>query len=100
LITGTIIPMQDKKRYSVSIKYCSECNYREQAIRVSDELLSNYQHIIDQVVINTGNRGIFDVKVDDQLIFSKHELKRHANPGEILQLFKEIVGTDIPVYPK
>ncbi len=30
--------------------------------------------------------GIFEVTVDDRLIFSKKALGRHALPGEILQL--------------
>lgn len=39
--------------------------------------------------------------VDDRLIFSKKNLqKRHANPGEILAMFREIVGPDVPTYPE
>ena len=30
--------------------------------------------------------GVFEVTVDDRLLFSKKELGRHANPGEILSL--------------
>ncbi len=28
--------------------------------------------------------GVFEVSLDDQLLFSKHQLGRHAQPGEIL----------------
>lgn len=30
--------------------------------------------------------GVFEVTVDGNLIFSKKALRRHAEPGEILQL--------------
>ena len=30
--------------------------------------------------------GVFEVTVDGNLIFSKRALRRHAEPGEILQL--------------
>ena len=30
--------------------------------------------------------GVFEVTVDDRLVFSKKTLGRHAKPGEILQL--------------
>ena len=92
--------MQGKKRYTVYIEYCAQCNYRAQAIRVSDELLSNYQHIIDQVIITTGSKGVFDVKVNGQMVFSKYELNRHAEPGELLRLFSKLVGLEVPVYPQ
>jgi selT/selW/selH-like putative selenoprotein len=32
-----------------------------------------------------GGRGIFDVKVDDALVFSKHRVERFPNPGEVRQ---------------
>jgi len=58
---------------------------------VSD-LLSNYQHVITDIRIVTGSKGVFDVKVDGELIYSKNQTGRHAEPGEILELFTEIVG--------
>ncbi len=58
---------------------------------VSD-LLSNYQHVITDLQIVTGSKGVFDVKVDGELIYSKHQTGRHAEPGEILSLFTELVG--------
>lgn len=67
---------------------------------MTEELLTNYQHVIDELVLITGSKGAFEVKVDDNLIYSKKQLGRHAEPGEVLQLFKEIVGPDVPVYPQ
>lgn len=58
---------------------------------VSD-LLSNYQHVIDELRIITGSKGVFDVKVDGELIYSKKQTGRHAEPGEVLALFTELVG--------
>ena len=33
-----------------------------------------------------GGKGIFDVKVDGRLIYSKYETDRHAEPGEVGKL--------------
>ncbi|TNE47251.1 MAG: SelT/SelW/SelH family protein [Deltaproteobacteria bacterium] len=33
-----------------------------------------------------GSRGIFDVKVDGALVFSKHNVGRFPNPGEVTGL--------------
>ncbi len=32
--------------------------------------------------------GVFEVKVDGNLVFSKRALRRHAQPGEILELIR------------
>lgn len=64
---------------------------------VSD-LLSNYQHVIDQLSLITGSKGVFDVVVDNVTLFSKADTGKHANPGEILDLFTELVGTDVARY--
>ncbi len=36
-----------------------------------------------------GSGGVFEVTVDGDLIFSKKELERHANEGEVIGLMKE-----------
>jgi selenoprotein W-related protein len=60
------------------------------------DLLDNYQHLIDDLTLVTGTAGIFDVVVNDQLIYSKADTGRHANSGEILELFTALVGPDVP----
>ena len=36
--------------------------------------------------------GVFEVKVNDELVFSKRALKRHAKPGEIYPLVSEALA--------
>ena len=36
--------------------------------------------------------GVFDVKLDGDLVFSKKRMGRHAEPGEVLRLIRERVG--------
>lgn len=61
------------------------------------DLLSNYQHVIESLTLTTGTAGVYDVVVDGELIYSKAETGRHAEPGEILDLFTQVVG-DISRY--
>jgi selenoprotein W-related protein len=35
-----------------------------------------------------GGGGVFEVKVDGELVFSKKALGRHARPGEVLALIQ------------
>lgn len=64
------------------------------------DLIHDYQHVIVDVTLRMGEKGVFDVEVDGQMLFSKHAVNRHAEPGEVLQLFKNFVGADIPIYDR
>jgi selenoprotein W-related protein len=66
---------------------------------VTEDILTNYQHIIDEYALIMGTKGAFEFRVDGELIYSKHRLGRHAEPGEVLRLFKELVGPDVATYP-
>jgi len=66
---------------------------------VAEDILFNYQHIIDEFTLIMGSKGAFEFKVDGQLLYSKKQLGRHAEPGEILKLFKEFIGPDVVPYP-
>lgn len=62
--------------------------------------MSNYQHVIETFTFIMGSKGAFELKVNNEMLFSKKELGRHAEPGEVLELFQELVGPDVPTYPK
>ena len=53
------------------------------------ELLTNHQQVLEDVRLIPGGSGVFDVTVDDELIYSKHETGRHINRGEITELFEK-----------
>ncbi|MDQ1424753.1 MAG: hypothetical protein QOD72_2251 [Acidimicrobiaceae bacterium] len=69
-------------------------------MRTVAELLHDYQHVIEGLTVVTGSKGVFDVVVDGEVLFSKHKTGRHANPGEVLGLFRQLVGPDVAVYTR
>jgi selenoprotein W-related protein len=62
------------------------------------DLLGAYQHVIRETRVIHGSGGVFDVVVDGRLLYSKKKTGRHAQPGEVLRLFSELVGSDVPRY--
>ena len=62
----------------------------------ASDLLSNYQNVITDLRLVMGDRSVFDVTVDGNLIYSKAETGRHAEDGEVLALFADLMGPDIP----
>jgi predicted Rdx family selenoprotein len=62
------------------------------------ELLERYQHVLDSVTVVTGAKGVFDVEVDGELLYSKHATGRHARPGEVLALFADRYAQGVTPY--
>ena len=71
---------------NIVIEYCVVWNYEPRALSLGDELSNQFGNNI--VVLKPGDRGAFEVYVDEQLIFSKLQLDRFPNDGEIIQLLK------------
>lgn len=62
------------------------------------DLLFNYQHVIEELTFVTGSKGIFDVVVDGEMLYSKHAEGRHAEPGEVLERFKTQIVPKVKPY--
>jgi len=67
-------------------------------VGAAGDLLANYQHVIEDLRLVTGENGVFDVTVDGDLIYSKAQTGRHAEPGEVLDLFANLMGPDVSRY--
>ena len=57
-----------------------------------DELLKQYEHVIEEIKVIPSDGGKFEVAVNGQLLYSKLSTHRHAEPGEVLGLVRKIVG--------
>jgi selenoprotein W-related protein len=69
-------------------------------VRAVTDLLRTYQHVIEELRVVPGSGGVFDVRVDDDLLFSKKKAGRHAQPGEVVELFRQRIGTSVPEYER
>jgi selenoprotein W-related protein len=57
-----------------------------------DELLKQYEHVVETITLVPSDGGKFEVSVNGRLVYSKLETHRHAEPGEVLGLVRKIVG--------
>jgi selenoprotein W-related protein len=60
-------------------------------VSLVDELLKDYEHLIESVALIPSDGGRFEVSVNGQLIYSKLQSKRHAEAGEIVNLIHKMV---------
>lgn len=64
------------------------------------DLVHDYQHVIDELTLVMGSKGVFDVVVDGDVLFSKKTEGRHAAPGEVLNRFRDRYTDGVPVYER
>jgi selenoprotein W-related protein len=69
-------------------------------VSAANDLLHDYQHVIAELTLITGSKGIFDVIVDGEVLYSKKITGRHAEPGEVLELFRDRYAQGVEVYER
>lgn len=67
-------------------------------MRVAQELLSNYQHVISELKLVTGSKGVFDIDVDGTRIYSKQQSGGFPSEGEALTEFERLLPTGTERY--
>ena len=88
--------MSDK--YTITLEYCAAWNYLPNAVRATEEILDNYQHVIDDLKLIPGRGGVFELTVNGNLAYSKKATGRHAQTGEIVKILEGIFGPEVPKY--
>ena len=58
---------------------------------LAGELVREFEHEIQSLEILPLDGGRFEVRVNDALVFSKKELGRHAEPGEVAGLVRKMI---------
>jgi selenoprotein W-related protein len=67
-------------------------------VGAAQDLVHDYQHVIDELTLVMGSKGVFDVIVDGEVLYSKKTEGRHAAAGEVLHRFRDRYADGVPVY--
>ena len=57
----------------IEIEYCEPCGFLERAEDVQHALLSTFGERLDAVTLRTGDKGVFRVTADGELVFDKDD---------------------------
>ena len=82
------------KHPRVEITYCTGCRWLLRASWVAQELLTTFQEELGEVALVPGSDGVFDVRIDDQLIWSRKEQGRFPELKKLKQLLRDHVAPD------
>lgn len=58
------------------------------------ELLKAFELQLDSLELIPSKGGVFEVSLNDELIFSKKALGRHAHPGEVREAIEGKIKTE------
>jgi selenoprotein W-related protein len=78
----------------VEIRYCTQCRWILRAGWLAQELLSTFATELGEVALVPGTGGVFEVRVDDELIWSRKEQGRFPEAKEIKQRVRDRVAPD------
>jgi len=56
------------------------------------ELLKEFEPEIAEITLIPSDGGRFEVTVNEKLVYSKLQTGRHAEPGEVVKLIKNLFG--------
>ena len=70
----------------ISIEYCAEWNYQPRALRARDLVKEQFKTNIDLVASSV---GVFEITVDDKLVFSKKKEGRFPTDNELIELVRK-----------
>lgn len=82
----------DARRPHVRITYCTQCNWLLRAAWMAQELLARFPGDISELALKPGTGGIFEVHVDDELVWSRAERGRFPDIKELKQLVRDRVA--------
>lgn len=57
--------------------------------------MTGWANVLERVDLLASSKGRFEVVLDGETIFSKAELGRHAEPGEVAALVRERIGDEV-----
>jgi selenoprotein W-related protein len=60
-------------------------------VGLASELLKEFEYDVENLILVPSDGGRFEVTVGDELVYSKLQTHRHAEPGEVLGLVRKVV---------
>lgn len=78
--------------HRVTINYCTQCRWLLRAGWMAQELLSSFEDELAEVALRPGRGGVFEVHVDDVLIWSRGAEGRFPDIKELKQRVRDCVA--------
>jgi selenoprotein W-related protein len=75
----------------VEIIYCTQCRWLLRAAWLAQELLTTFEADLSAVSLLPGTGGVFEVRLNDAVIFSRKQAGRFPESKELKQLIRDVI---------
>ena len=76
----------------IAIQYCTQCRWLLRAAWMAQELLTTFAAELGEVALRPGRGGVFEVHLNDELIWSRQDQGRFPELKELKQLVRDRIA--------
>jgi selenoprotein W-related protein len=76
----------------VEIEYCTQCRWLLRAAWMAQELLTTFPGEIGELALLPGIGGVFEIRVDGNMVWSRAEMSRFPEMKELKQLVRDRIA--------
>lgn len=81
-----------KHSYLVEIEYCTQCRWLLRSAWLAQELLTTFETELNGLTLMPGTGGVFEVRLNGEVLFSRKEASRFPESKELKQLIRDRVN--------
>ena len=78
----------------IEIHFCNQCRWMLRSAWMAQELLTTFPAEIGEVALRPGTGGVFEIRVNDELIWSRKEQGRFPDIKELKQLVRDRIAPE------
>ena len=78
----------------IEIKYCTKCRWLMRSSWMAQELLTTFEGDLDEVSLQPGEGGIFEIIANGKLIWSRKEMGGFPEITELKQIVRNCIAPD------
>ena len=83
-----------KSQNRVEIIYCRQCGWLLRATWMAQELLTTFEEELGELALVPGTGGIFEVRVDGELVWSREDKGRFPDIKELKQSVRDRIAPE------
>jgi selenoprotein W-related protein len=87
-------PQDTAMNNRVEIRYCTQCRWLLRATWMAQELLTTFDQELSQLTLVPGTGGIFEVRANDTLVWSRKAEGRFPEITELKQRVRDRIAPD------
>jgi selenoprotein W-related protein len=80
--------------HRIEIHYCTQCRWLLRAAWMAQELLTTFDQEIAELTLRPGTGGVFEVRADGELVWSRKEQGRFPEITELKQLVRDHIAPE------